>query len=73
MKVFVGGREVAVNPAQYGNVTAGNAIFDSGTTFTILPGTFIPPILGLVGSAGWIARIRPTPCAVLLMPARPQL
>jgi len=44
----VGGRQLSINPSQYGTVDAGNAILDSGTTFSILPNPFVPAILNLV-------------------------
>ncbi|CAI5493968.1 unnamed protein product, partial [Closterium sp. Naga37s-1] len=55
-KVFVGGIEVAVNPAQYGNLTHGNAIFDSGTTYSIMPPLFVPPLFHLIQTAVGLPR-----------------
>ncbi|CAI5514657.1 unnamed protein product [Closterium sp. Naga37s-1] len=55
-RVFVGGIEVAVNPAQYGNLTHGNAIFDSGTTYSIMPPLFVPPLFHLIQTAVGLPR-----------------
>ncbi|GJP61709.1 hypothetical protein CLOP_g18852 [Closterium sp. NIES-67] len=55
-KVFVGGVEVAVSPLQYGNVSHGNAIFDSGTTYTIMPPLFVPPLFHLIQTAVGLPR-----------------
>ncbi|CAI5536731.1 unnamed protein product [Closterium sp. Naga37s-1] len=55
-KVFVGGIEVAVNPAQYVNLTHGNAIFDSGTTYSIMPPLFVPPLFHLIQTAVGLPR-----------------
>lgn len=48
VRITVGGRQLSINPSQYGKVEVGNAILDSGTTFSILPDPFVAAILNLV-------------------------
>lgn len=56
LKLFLGGQEVAVSPLQYGNASIGNAMFDSATTYTIMPHLFVAPMFHLIQRAVGLPR-----------------
>eukprot|EP00271_Cylindrocystis_brebissonii_P003020 TRINITY_DN1376_c0_g1_i4.p1 TRINITY_DN1376_c0_g1~~TRINITY_DN1376_c0_g1_i4.p1 ORF type:complete len:268 (-),score=41.25 TRINITY_DN1376_c0_g1_i4:309-1112(-) len=46
--VSVDGHAPSVPPSAYGDIFAGNAVFDSGTTFTFVPPTFQKTIMNMI-------------------------